>query len=47
MSKKSLSFLEVVKERTKVINPDIKFGSIIGIVDLIDIVENHPSIWVI
>lgn len=47
ISKKSLSFLGIVKERTKVNNPELKFGSIIGTVDLIDIVQNHPSIWAI
>lgn len=47
ISKKSLSFLEIVKNRTKVNNPKLKFGVIIGLVDLIDIVENHQSIWAI
>ena len=45
-SRKSLKpHLDFVKTTTKINDPKLDFGCLIAIVDLVDCVENHPSIW--
>lgn len=47
LSKKSLKDLKIVQQLTQINKPDLKFGAIICTVDLIDVVQNSPSIWAI